>query len=940
MSDYKETLNLPKTAFPMKANLAQREPEALKRWQDNKLYQKLRQQRQGRNKFILHDGPPYANGNLHIGHSVNKILKDMAVKTKTLSGFDAPYVPGWDCHGLPIEHKVEQKLGKPGVKVDVAAFRDACRDYATSQIAIQSAEFQRTGIIADWDAPYLTMNFQYEASIMRALAKLYEHDHIERGHKPVYWCLDCRSALAEAEVEYQDKKSPSIDVKFPIIDESAVLQAFNTTAGSGPLAMVIWTTTPWTLPSNRALSIHPEFSYCLVQCRVNGNDERLILAKELVASACQRFGIEDYKILAECSGAALERLTAQHPFYEQESLIVLGTHVTLESGTGIVHTAPAHGLDDYSVAARYDIHPRTNVDSKGCFIENLDLFGGQFVFKANAEIVEVLRDKGMLVDYREVQHSYPHCWRHKTPVIFRATPQWFISMDKNGLREQALQAIRETTWRPDWGQARIEGMVAQRPDWCISRQRTWGVPIPFLIHQQTGELHPETLQIMEKVAVMVAEEGINAWHKLSVSDLIASDAEQYEKSTDTLDVWFDSGVSHFAVLQQRDELNCPADLYLEGSDQHRGWFNSSLMTSIGINGAAPYKSVLTHGFTVDGQGRKMSKSIGNVIALEKACKNWGADVIRLWVAATDYRTEMNVSDEILKRTADAYRRIRNTARYFLSNLDGFDPAKHLVPVNDMLALDQWALDRAYQMQEQIKQAYQDFQFHVVYQKLHNFCSIDMGSFYLDVIKDRQYTCQTDSLARRSAQSAMYHIIEAMVRWLAPILSFTADEIWQFIPGSHDESVHFAMWYEHLVPLAENNTITRSDWDLILQVRDAVNREIEIKRNDGLVKSSLSTHVTIYSQPEVSDVLAKLQDELHFIFITSTAKIEPTENRLHSDAAVTDVDGLWVNVTPAAEEKCIRCWHFCSDVGSNPEHPEICLRCVDNVAGEGEQRLFA
>ncbi|HED52221.1 MAG TPA: isoleucine--tRNA ligase, partial [Gammaproteobacteria bacterium] len=767
MSNYKDTLNLPKTAFPMKANLANREPEMLKYWDDIDLYTNLRKQGEGRPKFVLHDGPPYANGDIHIGHAVNKILKDFIVKSKTLSGFDAPYVPGWDCHGLPIELNVEKKVGKVGRKVDAPTFRSKCRDYARKQVDGQRKDFIRLGVMGDWEHPYLTMDYHFEADIIRALGRIIANGHLNKGYKPVHWCTDCGSALAEAEVEYEDKTSPAIDVRFSVLDEEALLARCHHPdghKGEGPVSVIIWTTTPWTLPANRAVSLNPGLDYALVQADLGRGTERLLFAEALLKDAMLRYDCDKYQVVAYCKGADLEHLKLAHPFYDREVPVILGDHVTTEAGTGAVHTAPGHGQDDYVVGQRYGIPVDNPVGANGVFLEDTELFAGKHVFSANDDVIDVLKAKGMLVHVEALQHSYPHCWRHKTPIIFRATPQWFISMEQKGLRKAALQAIGEVEWLPDWGKARIEGMVQGRPDWCVSRQRTWGVPIALFTHKQTGELHPDTARLIEEVALRVERQGIDAWFEMDAIELLGDETAQYDKVTDTLDVWFDSGTTHQCVLERRKELGFPADLYLEGSDQHRGWFQSSLLTSVAMHGKAPYRQVLTHGFTVDAKGQKMSKSKGNVVAPQKIVNSLGADVLRLWVAATDYRNEMNVSDEILKRTADAYRRMRNTARFLLANIHGFDPAQHLLPPANMLMLDRWVVARAARLQDEVTQAYEAYEFHHIYQKVHNFCAGDLGGFYLDVIKDRQYTTQSDSVARRSAQTAMYHIVEALARW--------------------------------------------------------------------------------------------------------------------------------------------------------------------------------
>ena len=908
----------------MKAGLPNQEPKILKRWQDINLYQQLREQGKDRPVFILHDGPPYANGDIHIGHAVNKILKDIILKSKTLSGFDTPYVPGWDCHGLPIELNVEKKVGKPGVKVSPAEFRKACRDYAAKQVDGQREDFKRLGVLADWDNPYLTMDFQFEADIIRTLGEIIERGHLHKGVKPVHWCVDCGSALAEAEVEYEDKHSPAIDVRFKAVDNSAFDAVFDS-QGHGDVSVAIWTTTPWTLPANQAVCVHPELDYVLLQCA----DERLVLAEALYEKALERYQLQA-ELIGRCKGAAFEGLLLQHPFYDRQVPVILGDHVTTDAGTGAVHTAPGHGQDDYVVGLKYQLEVDNPVGGNGVFLPDTPLFAGESVFKANPMVIDVLRERDALLCHVDIQHSYPHCWRHKTPIIFRATPQWFISMDQNALRPAAMQAIAATQWMPDWGQKRIENMVSGRPDWCISRQRTWGVPIPLFVHKISGQLHPNTAELIEKVALAVEEQGIDAWFDMPAEQLLGGEAVDYDKVTDTLDVWFDSGVSHACVLKRREQLQWPADLYLEGSDQHRGWFQSSLLTSVAANGEAPYKSVLTHGFTVDAQGKKMSKSKGNVVAPQKVVNNLGADVIRLWVAATDYSAEMSVSDEILKRTADSYRRIRNTARYLLSNLNDFDPATDLVDTAQLLPLDRWALDRAWQLQQELISAYDKYQFHLIYQKIHNFCANELGSIYLDVTKDRQYTMQTDSLGRRSSQTVMYHIIEAMCRWIAPILSFTADELWAYLPGQRNDSVLLNTWYSALQPLAEDSAYDRLFWQQLFAVREQVAKELETARNAGLIKGGLTAEVDIHVGAELYQTLTKAGDELKFVLIVS-------EVRLHKN---TSADSVIIEINSSAHARCERCWHQRADVGQHAEHPELCGRCVDNVEGAGEQRQFA
>ncbi|ADD75836.1 isoleucyl-tRNA synthetase [Pantoea sp. PA1] len=939
MSDYKSTLNLPETGFPMRGDLAKREPGMLQRWYDDNLYGIIREAKKGKKTFILHDGPPYANGSIHIGHSVNKILKDIIVKSKGMAGYDSPYVPGWDCHGLPIEHKVEQMIGKPGEKVSAAEFRAACRQYAAEQVEGQKADFIRLGVLGDWDRPYLTMDFTTEANIIRALGKIIGNGHLHKGAKPVHWCMDCRSALAEAEVEYYDKTSPSIDVMFNAVDADRARAAFGVTASEGPVSLVIWTTTPWTIPANRGISLHPEFTYQLVQ--IAGRS--LILAKDLVESVMKRAGVSDWTVLGECQGAALELQLFQHPLLEQiQSKVVLGEHVTLDAGTGAVHTAPGHGPDDYVIGQKYGLETANPVGPDGAYLPGtypgLD---GVNVFKANDMIVELLKEKGALLHVEKLLHSYPHCWRHKTPIIFRATPQWFISMDQKGLRAQSLQEIKGVQWIPDWGQARIESMVANRPDWCISRQRTWGVPMALFVHKETEALHPDTLALMEKVAQRVEQDGIQAWWDLDPRDLMGDDADHYVKVPDTLDVWFDSGSTSYSVVDARPEFggNTP-DMYLEGSDQHRGWFMSSLMISTAMKGKAPYRQVLTHGFTVDGQGRKMSKSIGNTVAPQDVMDKLGADILRLWVASTDYSGEMAVSDEILKRSADAYRRIRNTARFLLANLSGFNPATDLVKPEEMVVVDRWAVGRAQAAQADIIASYEHYDFHEVIQRLMQFCSIEMGSFYLDIIKDRQYTAKGDSLARRSCQSALWHIVEALVRWMAPIMSFTADEIWGYLPGDRAKYVFTEEWYTGLFGLPENEALNDAYWAELLKVRGEVNKVIEQARSDKRIGGALEASVTLYADADLATKLQALGNELRFVLLTSGAQVADYAEAEAEAQQSELVKGLKIGLHKAEGEKCPRCWHYTTDVGQNPEHAAVCGRCYTNVAGNGEERKFA
>ncbi|WP_133406226.1 isoleucine--tRNA ligase [Parashewanella tropica] len=940
MSDYKSTLNLPETAFPMRGNLANREPEMLKRWDEDKLYQAIRESRQGCKPFILHDGPPYANGNIHIGHSVNKILKDIIIKSKTLSGFDAPYIPGWDCHGLPIELKVEQKVGKPGHKVSVAEFRDECRKYAAKQVDGQRDDFIRLGVFGDWQNPYLTMNFDTEANIIRSLSKVIENGHLHKGVKPVHWCTDCGSALAEAEVEYEDKTSPAIDVAFKAVDVEAVTAKFGVSGYSHPVSTVIWTTTPWTLPANRAVALSADLEYALVEFTKDGVTQALVLGGVLVEDCMNRFGAESHKILGTTKGAELEHARFAHPFYDYDVPAILGDHVTTDAGTGVVHTAPGHGQEDFVVGQQYGLEVANPVGDNGVYKAETELFAGQHVFKANKAIVELLVEKQVLLNHENIRHSYPHCWRHKTPIIFRATPQWFVSMDNNGLRSTSLNEIEKTQWIPDWGQSRIEKMVENRPDWCISRQRTWGVPITLFVHKETEELHPDSVSLMQRVANKVEQQGIQAWFDLEAQELLGDEADQYRKITDTLDVWYDSGSTFSSVVANRPEFNgADIDLYLEGSDQHRGWFMSSLMISTAMNGKAPYKQVLTHGFTVDGQGRKMSKSIGNVISPQQVTGKLGADILRLWVAATDYSGEMTVSDEILKRSADAYRRIRNTGRFLLANLSGFNPETDMVDVKDMVALDRWVVRRAHALQEEILAAYDEYHFHVVTQKLMQFCSVELGSFYLDIIKDRQYTAKTEGHARRSCQSALYLISEALVRWIAPILSFTADEIWQLLPGERDKYVFTQHWYDGLESVVTENDLSDEYWQQLLTVRNEVNRVLEQARRDKTIGGSLEAEVTLFASDELIEQLKQIDDELRFVLLTSKVTVSPLE-QAPADATVTELESLKLSIAKSDASKCERCWHFSDDIGQTEQHPSLCQRCVTNIEGEGEVRKYA
>ncbi|MBA3535574.1 MAG: isoleucine--tRNA ligase [Tatlockia sp.] len=932
MAEYKDTLNLPETAFPMKANLANREPLMLADWHNIGIYKKIREAHEGSNHFVFHDGPPYANGHLHCGHALNKILKDIIIKSKSFAGYNAPFVPGWDCHGLPVELNVEKKVGKAGAKISATEFRLKCREYAASQIDIQREEFKRLGVFGDWENPYVTMDYSYEANIIRALGKIIENGHLQQGFKPVHWCIDCGSALAEAEVEYEDKTSPSIDVAFLAIKPKEILDLLADSLPEKPVILPIWTTTPWTLPANEAVCLNPNLDYVLV----DAGERYFLINAELEPSVMQRYGIDNYELVGKAKGLVFEKILVQHPFYERQVPIILGDHVTTESGTGNVHTAPAHGPDDYQAGLAYKLPLINPVLANGCFAPDLPLFAGLSVLKANEKIIEVMIERNVLLHSETIRHSYPHCWRHKTAMIFLATPQWFIAMDKNGLR-QAIQAeIERVNWVPDWGKARISNMVESRPDWCISRQRAWGTPMSLFVHKSTRELHPRTLELIEQVAKKVEKGGIDAWFELDTAELLGADAEYYEKIPDTLDVWFDSGVSHYCVLKQNPELALPADVYLEGSDQHRGWFNSSLTTAVAIYGHAPFKTVLTHGYTVDSEGKKLSKSKGNYVALDKLINQHGADIIRLWVSSTDYRHEVSISEEIIKRTADAYRRIRNTARFILSNLFDFSPEEHAVQASELVELDRWAINRCQELQKEIEEDYQNYQFHLIYQKIHNFCAVDMGSFYLDVIKDRQYTTPQNSLARRSCQTAMYHIVHALTRWLAPILSFTAEEIWQVIPGKSSESIFLEQWYQGWPQMED---VDMNFWQQLQLIRDEVNKALENKRKEAVIGSALAAEVTLYANENLFPVLNRLANEMRFILMTSAAVVKPINEAIDDIVYNKDLN-LAISVRASTFEKCSRCWHRREDVGIDKQYPELCLRCAGNISGNDEVRHFA
>src|SRR5688572_14142111 len=930
MADYKDTLNLPETPFPMRGDLAKREPLWVKEWQEKGLYRRLRAVAKGRPRFVLHDGPPYANGDIHIGTAVNKILKDVIVKSKTLAGFDAPYVPGWDCHGMPIEVQIEKKHGK---NLPAAETQRLCRAFAIEQIERQRQDFRRLGVLGDWEHPYLTMAPGNEADEIRVLGKLLEKGYVYRGLKPVNWCFDCGSALAEAEIEYEDRKDPAIDVGFPLSKEDLpkLESAFKASAAKQVFA-VIWTTTPWTIPANQALNVHPELTYQLVDTEKG----LLILADELREVSLKRYGLEG-KVVGEAKGKNLENLRFRHPFYDRESPVYLGEYVTTESGTGIVHSSPAYGVEDFDSCRRYgmkDDQILTPVMGDGKYVSSLPLFGGLSIWEANPKIVKEIEAKGALfaVDWKHT-HSYMHCWRHKTPVILRATTQWFAAMDKKvgseTLRETALRGIENTQFFPAWGQARLQGMIANRPDWTLSRQRQWGVPMPFFLHRETAALHPRTPELLEQVAKRVEKGGIEAWQKVTAEELLGPEAKNYEKSKDTLDVWFDSGSTHFTVMRgsHRADTGFPADLYLEGSDQHRGWFHSSLLVSCMLDGAPPYKGLLTHGFVIDLEGRKMSKSKGNTMSPQNIVDTLGADILRLWVASSDYSGELTISSEILKRVVESYRRIRNTLRFLLANLDDFDPARHPVPVDEWAELDRYALDMSRGLQEELTGHYERYEFHLAMQKLVRFCSEDLGAFYLDVLKDRLYTTAQESKPRRSAQTALWHIANSLLRLMSPVLSFTAQEAWEVLSRDPERCIFEGEW--HALPASGLDRRAIDGWREVRDAREVANKRIEEQRAQGAIGSSLQAELDIAASGKLYESMKRLGDDLRFVFITSRATL--------GNGAGTDLE---VRVTPTQHKKCDRCWHYRTDVGASAEHPTLCGRCISNLFGPGEPRPYA
>jgi isoleucyl-tRNA synthetase len=926
--DYKKTLNLPNTEFPMKANLVQKEPEILRKWEQEDVYSLIRNTSRGRPPYILHDGPPYANGNIHMGTAFNKILKDIVIKSKQMDGYDAPYVPGWDCHGLPIEWQVDHDLGDKKLEMTQSEVRRRCRKFAGRFIDIQREEFKRLGVLGEWGNPYLTMDYRYEATIVREFGKFALNGSLTKSKKPVYWCNSCSTALAEAEVEYEDHTSPSIYVRFPFLSD---LTKEHPSLAGKDIYIAIWTTTPWTIPANLAVALHPHLPYVAIDTADYGV---LILAEGLMEDFTQHIGIGDYTVLDRLNARELEGLTAKHPIYDRESVIILADYVTLDVGTGCVHTAPGHGQEDYESGLQYHLDIYSPLDDKGRFTEDVELFAGQEVFEANRPVVEKLAELGMLLKEEKYTHSYPHCWRCKNPVIFRATEQWFISMDKAGLRKEALEAIRDVAWIPQWGEERIYGLVQNRPDWCVSRQRSWGVPITIFYCLKCGK-YLINQQILEHVAQLVEEQGTDIWFDLSVDELLPEGTtcpqcggDRFKKETDILDVWFDSGVS-FTVLEQRKPyLSYPADLYLEGSDQHRGWFHSSLLCSVGTRGKAPFRSVLTHGFVVDGEGRKMSKSRGNVIQPEEIINRYGAEILRLWVASEDYKGDIRLSQEILDRLTEAYRRLRNTFRYLLGNLYDFNSSEDRVPYDELLELDRWAVHRLQELAEEVLQSYRRFEYHSIYQAVYNFCVLTLSSFYLDIVKDRLYVSAPKSKERRSAQTVLSEILEYLVRIVSPVIPFTADEVWGYLlSDGRPPSVHAGTFLS--VKEEWKDAALMKRWELLLNVRREVTKALEEARKQKIVGHSLDASVLLALPPSLARDLEGYREELRSICIVSGMEFVD-EGGLDGGYESQDHPGLWIKVIASPHPKCERCWIHDSTVGQDREHPSLCRRCADIV----------
>jgi isoleucyl-tRNA synthetase len=926
--DYKETLNLPRTNFPMKADLPRREPLFLKRWTEMDLYGKIRALSQGRPKFILHDGPPYANGHIHLGHALNKVLKDIIIKSRQMTGFDSPYVPGWDCHGLPIEHQVDKNLKAKKMRLSQVEVRQRCREYARDFINIQREEFKRLGVLGNWDQPYLTMNNAYVAEILEEYGQFYFSGAIHRSKKPIHWCATCRTALAEAEVEYENEKSPSIFVKFSLVKAPEMVPELSSFKN---LSLVIWTTTPWTLPANLAIAVHPDLEYVAMDL----GDEVLVMAADLARGLLSQWGLPGQEIL-KVKGRKLEGAICRHPWLERDSQVILANYVTLEAGTGLVHIAPGHGQEDYDSGRKYGLEPYSPVDDGGKFTQEVPEFAGQKVWEANAGIIEFLKEKGKLLAAQEMTHSYPHCWRCKQPIIFRATEQWFISMEANDLRQKALVAIDRVTWIPRWGRERIYQMVERRPDWCISRQRAWGVPIVAFHCQGCGQILL-TPEILESIIGRVRNEGADFWFASPAAELLppgttcACGGSDFRKETDILDVWFDSGVSWAAVVEPDPTLTLPADLYLEGSDQHRGWFHSSLLTCVGTRDQAPYQGVLTHGFVVDGDGRKMSKSLGNVIAPQEVMDKYGAEILRLWVAAEDYRDDVRLSPEILKQLADAYRRFRNTARFMLGNLSDFDPERHWLAPDKREELDRLALSWLAQLLARVKRAYQDYEFHQAFHRLHQFCAVEMSAIYLDILKDRLYVSKADSRERKSAQSTLHDLLQGLTLAMSPILSFTADEIWEYIPGSgRPESVHLGSFPEPPPGFPDETLLAK--YDFLLKIRAEINRGLEEARKEKRIAASQEAVVYLGAAGERFEKLKGQISELQTLAQVAELKVEPIEVLSGEGIISGEVSGLAVLVKKAVGEKCVRCWFHYPGVGEDPDHPQVCARCRQVLEG--------
>ncbi|WP_343183190.1 isoleucine--tRNA ligase [Buchnera aphidicola (Neophyllaphis podocarpi)] len=930
--NYKNTLNLPKTEFSMKAQLIKKEKLILKQWKKENLYEKIRNIKKGKKKFFLQDGPPYANGRIHIGHAVNKILKDIIIKSKGMSGFDAPFIPCWDCHGLPVEHKVEKKIKQNNSKISRIEFIKECRNYAKEQVKYQKKEFMRLGILANWNKSYLTMDFKIEANIIRSLAKIIKNGHLQKGYRPVNWCVECNSSLAEAEVEYFDKKSYAIDVLFKIKNNKTIKKIINKKNIEKNIYIIVWTTTPWTLPASQAVALNPQLNYVLIK----HEDKILIIAEDLLNKTTKRININNWKIIDSIKGSNLEHIILLHPFIKREIPVILGNHVNINSGSGAVHTAPDHGLEDYIISKKYKIKPINIVDNKGNYTNKINcLLNKVNVLKADKIIIQLINEKKKLLSNNKIIHSYPHCWRHKIPTIFRSTTQWFISMEQKKLRKKSLQGIKNVKWMPLWGKERMEFMINNRPDWCISRQRTWGVPMPLFIHKDTGILHPETIKIMEIVANYVEKEGISAWWNIDIKKLLGKKYKNYIKIKDVLDVWFDSGSINYLTKKNNNEYI--SDIYIEGLDQYRGWFMSSLMISTAIYNNPPYKKVIGHGFVVDKKGRKMSKSEGNTISPEDIISNSGADILRLWVASNNYTTEMTISNEIIKRIEDNYRRIRNTSRFIIANLYDFNPDKDIILPDNMVKFDKWIIDKTYYVQKKIIKSYSEYNFNKVVKYIIKFCSIDMGSIYLDIIKDRQYTLKKNSIGRKSCQTTLYYIIQSLVRWIAPILSFTAEEIWKFIPGKNKNYMLAEEWFKDLFKLNKQEVFNNQYWDKLMSVRKEVNKVIEKAKLTKVIKNSLESEIILYADKNTQKILNKIKTEIKFLLLTSDVKIEKysTKNKEKNK----NINEFKVVLSKINGYKCNRCWHYITKKNKNQDYINICNRCMDNIKGKGENRQF-